>query len=117
MGNDTLILYKILKNIKKVNKRVIDAMGVLDVLAAELVELKTDSAVVAARVAEDFAMLKAQIAELVVKVDELTAGQVDPEQVLALQTLVGEIGVTLDGIEDIPNTEPEPEPEPEEPVV
>jgi len=83
-------------------------MGVLDVLALALEDLKSDSAVVAARVAEDFAFLKAQIAELAIRVDELVAGQVDPAQVEALQALVGEIGVTVEGIEDIPNVVPEP---------
>ena len=104
-----------------------EIMGVLDGLALALDELKLDSAAVVARVAEDFAFLKAQIAELTIKIDELVAGQVDPAQVLALQELVGEIGVTVEGIEDIPNPvpvpdpepepEPEPEPVPEEPVV
>jgi len=88
-------------------------MGVLDVLALELEELKASSAAVAARVAEDFTFLKGQVEELKLQVAELVAGQVDPAQVEALQTLVGEIDDTLLGIEDIPNPVPEPEPEPE----
>lgn len=116
MGNDSLLLYKMLKKLRKIDRKVIMTMGVLDVLAAELEELKTDSAAVAARVAEDFAFLKAQIAELGVRVDELVAGQVDPVQLEGLQALVGEIGVTLDSIEDIPNP-PTDVIVPEEPVV
>ena len=115
--------YKALKKLKKLDRRMNEIMGVLDGLAVALEELKLDSAAVVARVAEDFAFLKAQIAELTVRIDELVAGQVDPAQVLALQELVGEIGVTVEGIEDIPNPvpvpdpEPEPEPIPEEPPV
>ena len=116
--------YKALKKLKKLDRRMNEIMGVLDGLAVALEELKLDSAAVVARVAEDFAFLKAQLAELTIKIDELVAGQVDPAQVLALQELVGEIGVTVEGIEDIPNPvpvpDPEPEPEPvpvEEPVV
>jgi DNA polymerase-3 subunit gamma/tau len=105
--------YKALKKLKKLDRRMDDIMGVLDGLAVALEELKLDSATVVARVAEDFAFLKAQIAELTIKIDELVAGQVDPAQVLALQELVGEIGVTVEGIEDIPNPVPEPDPEPE----
>jgi len=107
------VLHRIYKRLLKLDKRVIEVMGVLDTLALALEDLKSDSAAVAARVAEDFAFLKAQVAELTVKIDELVAGQVDPAQVEELQVLVGEIGVTLDAIEDIPNPEPEPEPLPE----
>jgi len=107
------VLHRIYKRLLKLDKRVIEVMGVLDTLALALEDLKSDSAAVAARVAEDFAFLKAQVAELTVKIDELVVGQVDPAQVEELQVLVGEIGVTLDAIEDIPNPEPEPEPLPE----
>jgi outer membrane biosynthesis protein TonB len=107
------VLHRIYKRLLKLDKRVIEVMGVLDTLALALEDLKSDSAAVAARVAEDFAFLKAQVAELTVKIDELVVGQVDPAQVEELQVLVGEIGVTLDAIEDIPNPVPEPEPEPE----
>lgn len=111
------VLEKMYRKLLKIDKRTVEIMGVLDTLAVALEDLKLDSAAVVARVAEDFAFLKAQIAELTVKIDELVAGQVDPAQVLALQELVGEIGVTVEGIEDIPNPVPEPEPEPEpEPV-
>lgn len=111
------VLHKMYNKLLKIDKRMVEIMGVLDTLAVALEDLKLDSAAVVARVAEDFAFLKAQIAELTVKIDELVAGQVDPAQVLALQELVGEIGVTVEGIEDIPNPVPEPEPVPEEPVV
>lgn len=104
--------YKALKKLKKLDRRMDEIMGVLDGLALALEDLQADSAAVVARVAEDFAFLKAQIAELTVRIDELVAGQIDPAQVEALQTLVGEIGVTVEGIEDIPNPVPEPEPEP-----
>jgi len=107
------VLYKIYKKTLKLDKRMVEIMGTLDVLALALEDLKSDSAEVAARVAEDFAFLKAQIAELTIRVDELVAGQVDPAQVEALQALVGEIGLTVEGIEDIPNPVPVPDPEPE----
>jgi hypothetical protein len=107
------VLYKIYKKTLKLDRRMVEIMGILDVLALALEDLKSDSAAVAARVAEDFAFLKAQLAELTIRVDELVAGQVDPAQVEALQALVGEIGLTVEGIEDIPNPVPVPDPEPE----
>jgi hypothetical protein len=119
------VLYKVYKKTTRIDRRVVEIMGVLDTLAVALEELRSESAAVAARVAEDFAFLKTQIAELQVRVEELVAGQVDPVQLEGLQLLVAEIDSTVNAIEDIPNPvvepeplpEPEPEPVPEEPVV
>jgi hypothetical protein len=110
-------MYRTYKKVSKTNKKVDEIMGVLDTLAVSLAELRSESAAVAERVAEDFAFLKTQIAELQVRVDELVAGQVDPVQLEGLQLLVAEIDATVNAIEDIPNPVVEPEPVPEEPVI
>jgi hypothetical protein len=102
------VLKRIYSKTTKIDRRMVEIMGVLDLLALALEDLKSDSALMAGRVAEDFAFLKAQITELVIKVDELVAGQVDPVQLEALQALVGEIDATVAGIEDIPNPVVEP---------
>jgi hypothetical protein len=109
------VLYKVYRKTSKIDKRMVDIMGVLDTLAVALDDLRSDSAATAARVAEDFAFLKTQIAELQLRVDELVAGQVDPAQLEGLQLLVAEIDSTVNAIEDIPN--PVVEPPVEEPVV
>jgi len=75
-------------------------MGVLDGLALTLADLQSDSAEVAARVAEDFAFLKAQVSELTAQVAALTADTVAIE---ALQALALEVDATINAIEDIPN--------------
>ena len=110
------VLYRIYRKLTKLDRRMVEIMGVLDTLALALSDLQSDSAEVAARVAVDFEFLKAQVAELTVRIDALVATQVQPEEVLALQTLVGEIGTTLAGIEDIPNPPVEPPPVEEPPV-
>ena len=104
------VLYKVYKKTVRMNKKVVEIMGVLDGLAVALDELRSESAAVAARVAEDFAFLKDQIAELSLRVDELVAGQVDPAQLEGLQLLVAEIDNTINAIEDIPNPIVEPPP-------
>ena len=104
------VLYKVYKKTRKIDRRMVEIMGVLDTLAIALDELKSESAEVAARVAEDFAFLKTQIAELQVRVEELVAGQVDPVQLEGLQLLVAEIDATVNAIEDIPNPVVEPAP-------
>ena len=105
------VLYKNYRKTSRIDRKVSEIMGVLDTLAVALEELRSESADVAARVAEDFEFLKAQIAELTIRVDELVAGQVDPAQLEGLQALVAEIDNTINAIEDIPN------PVVEEPVV
>jgi len=104
------VLYKVYKKTRKIDRRMVEIMGVLDTLALALDELKSESAEVAARVAEDFAFLKTQIAELQVRVEELVVGQVDPVQLEGLQLLVAEIDATVNAIEDIPNPVVEPAP-------
>jgi len=104
------VLYKVYKKTRKIDRRMVEIMGVLDTLAIALDELKSESAEVAARVAEDFAFLKTQIAELQVRVEELVVGQVDPVQLEGLQLLVAEIDATVNAIEDIPNPVVEPAP-------
>ena len=105
------VLYKNYRKTSRIDRKVSEIMGVLDTLAVALEELRSESADVAARVAEDFAFLKSQIAELGIRVEELVAGQVDPAQLEGLQLLVAEIDNTINAIEDIPN------PVVEEPVV